>query len=180
MVISVQTPMKLESVIMLRGVVAALLLLLPAHPVWGQSISRAFCGDDGKARVVYAAGTTSVIHPEPKQVGCAYISIAEDRHTVGWAVLVKNCCESYPIAVALVVLKDGKKLVIPSPQMVWEWHFIEAGKRLALLSGPTHGRAAEAGLYDAHSGKKLVSWDGSDSPPAWAQAWQDDFSSGVK
>jgi hypothetical protein len=165
---------------MLCGVVAASVLLLAAHPVRGQSISQAFCGDDGKAHVVYTAGTTSVIHPEPKQVGCSYISIAEGKQTVGWAVLVKNCCESYPIAVALVVLRDGKKTVIRSPQMVWEWHFIEAGRRLALLSGPTHGRADEAGLYDAHSGKKLASWDGSDSPPVWAKAWQDDFSSEAK
>jgi len=161
-------------------VLAALLLLLPASLAWSQTISGAFCSEDGKAHVVYATGRTSVIHPEPKQVGCTYISIADDKHTVGWATLVENCCTSYPIAVALVVLKDDKKIVIPSPEMVWEWRFIDGGKRLVLLSGPVHGRAAEAGLYDAQSGRKLESWDGSDSPPRWAEGWEDDFSSGTK
>ena len=45
-------------------------------------------------------------------------------------------------------------------QMVWEWRFVGEGKRVAVLSGPVHGDAAVAGLYNTDNGRVLadVGW----------------------
>jgi hypothetical protein len=104
------------------------------------------------------------------------MSVADDKQTVGWAITADNsCCTSYPIAIAVVVSRNSKKTVIASSQMVWEWHFVSRGKRLAILSGPVHGSAAEAILFAARDGKKLAAWNGSGTVPVWADMWKDDF-----
>ena len=117
---------------------------------------------------------------EESQVGCEDLTVAKDKHTVAWSMLVDNCCTSYPIAASVVLFKDGTKVVISSPQAVWDWRFIDDGKKLAMLSGPVHGGASEALLFDTHSGEKLASWDGTGTPPPWAFGWEDQFESGQK
>jgi hypothetical protein len=155
------------------GAVAVLLFL--CHAARAQTVSRAYVGEDGKAHVAYGNGDAKTIPPEQKQVGCEHITIAADGHTVGWSVLVENCCTSYPIPVAIVVYRAGKKAVISPGQMVWRWHFVGRGERVAVLFGPVHGRATAASLYDSRSGKALASWHGKGAAPAWAQGWEQEF-----
>jgi hypothetical protein len=151
------------------------LLLFGVPPVLGQSVSRAYCGKDKKAHVVYANGVVTTVAPQQKQVGCGGISVAEDKRTVGWSVLVENCCTSYPIPTAVALYRNGKKTLIPSDQMIWQWHFLDRGNRVAVLSGPVHGSPAKAVLYDAHDGKVLTSRNGEGPAPAWAEIWQKEF-----
>ena len=140
----------------------------------GQTVERAYC-EGGKAHVVYADHSTKTIPPEEQQVGCTEMSVADDHRTIGWSMQVENCCTSYPISVAVIVMRDGKATLLRSDQMVWQWHFIDHGNRVAILSGPVHGDATEADLYDVHTGKKLATWVGSGNPPEWAGGWEDQF-----
>lgn len=139
------------------------------------TITRAYCGQDGKAHVEYADHSRRTIPPEKGQAGCANLSIADSRHAFGWSVEVQNCCTSYPIATAVIVVTNGKKRVIAVDQMVWQWHFEDHGDRVAILSGPVHGSATKADLFDVNIGKKLATWRGSGNVPEWADGWQDQF-----
>lgn len=151
------------------------LLMFIARTVDAQNVSRAFCSKDGKAHVVYRGGAAQTLAAETQQVGCEHIIVADDGHTVGWSVLVENGGTSYPITTAVVVYRDGKKNVISSDQMIWEWRFLDKGKQVAVLSGPVHGGATAANLHEAHSGKVLAIWDGKGAPPEWAAGWEDQF-----
>jgi len=140
-----------------------------------QNVSRAYCGKDGKAHVVYQGGAESTLSGEPVQVGCEPIAIGADGRTVGWSVLVENDGTSYPIATSVILSRDNKQTVISPAQAVWEWRFIDGGKRVAVLSGPVHGGASEAKLHDAHSGKVLATWQGAGTAPDWAKGWEEKF-----
>jgi hypothetical protein len=155
-------------------VLAALVRIVTAA---GQTVERAYCGQDGKAHVVYADNSTKTIPPEEQQVGCADMSVADDHRTFGWSIQAENCCTSYPISVAVIAMRDGKATVLRSDQMVWQWRFIDHGNRIAVLSGPVHGNATEAELYDVNTGKSLATWLGSGNAPEWANGWEDQFAS---
>ena len=117
-------------------ILAVLAMLVGVANAAGQTVERAHCGQDGKAHVVYADHSTKTIPPEEQQVGCTDMSVADDHRTFGWSMQVENCCTSYPISVAVIAMRDGKTTVLRSDQMVWQWHFIDRGNRIAVLSGP--------------------------------------------
>jgi hypothetical protein len=143
-----------------------------------QTVTRAFVMADGKMRLTYANGSAKIVPPEPQQVECEAISFGKDQQIVGWSVLVPNCCTSYPVAAFVVIYQGGKKTVISTPQMIYQWHFVADGKRVAVLSGPVHGWASTAGLYDARKGKLLSSWYGEGAAPKWAAGWKKEFQKG--
>jgi hypothetical protein len=121
------------------------LVLLVSHAV-GQTVAQACCGDDHKAHLIFTSGKTKTINPELQQVGCADILVTSDGRTAFWSALVENCCTSYPIATTVVVYTDRHKTVIAPGQMIWRWSFVDIGTKIAVLSGPVHGVAREAGL----------------------------------
>lgn len=153
----------------------AIAFLFAASACTAQTIKHAFCGNDGKLHLVYEDGTASIQPKERLQVSCDSVAIADDKQTVGWSVLVENCCTSYPIATAAVVLSHGKKRVFRAHQMLVRWKFVEGSKRFAMLSGPVHGDAVQATLYDLRTGKQLETWCGVGELPQWASEWQSDF-----
>jgi hypothetical protein len=141
-----------------------------------QTISRAFVGEDGKVQVIFANGAVKIMVAETQQVGCDNVAVAEDKRSVGWSVLVENCCTSYPIATSVVVYRDGKKKIIAPGQMIWKWRFVPK-ERVAVLSGPVHGWASAANLYSIRTGKIHSSWGGTGKAPKWAEDWRDQFES---
>lgn len=152
------------------------LLTFSTRHSFGQDVLRAYCGKDGKAHVMFRQGEAKTLTAEPKQVGCKQVAVAADGRTVGWSVMVENCCTSYSIPTSIVVYCDGKRTIISPGQMVWRWRFIDEGARIAVLSGPVHGVAAAANLYDVHSGKALEMWAGEGKAPNWAADWEHQFS----
>jgi hypothetical protein len=158
-----------------RVVIVTAMLFI--HTAVAQTVSRAYAGDDGKAHVVYANGAAKTVRPEKRQVGCENILVAADKRTVGWSVLEKNCCTSYPIATAIVFYRDGRKTIVSPPQTIYQWRFTGGGERVAVLFGPVHGGAAGANLYDVHSGELAASWTGKGPIPPWAKDWEDEFGS---
>lgn len=157
------------------AVLVCALLTFVARTSTAQDVSRAYCGKDGKAHIVYRDGATRTPATATKQVGCEHITVAKDGRTVGWSVLVDNCCTSYPIPISVVVYRNGKQMVISSDQSVWEWRFIDEGRRVAVLSGPLHGGATAANLYNSHNGRVLATWDGKETAPIWATGWERQF-----
>jgi len=140
-----------------------------------QQISRTYCGKDGKAHIVYRDNSELAIDPVVRQVGCEHLTVAGDGATVGWSVLAENCCTSYPIPTSVIVYRNRKQAVISPGQMVWDWRFVDNGRRVAVLSGPVHGEATEAALYDAHNARLLGEWNGKGMLPNWATGWEDKF-----
>lgn len=76
---------------------------------------------------------------------------------------------------SVILYRDYKQTVISPAQAVWDWRFIDGGKRVAVLSGPVHGGAREAKPHDAHSGKVLATWEGKSTAPNWAKGWEEEF-----
>ena len=154
--------------------ISCLALVLIVRPSLTQTVSHAYIGNDGKAYVIFANGAVKIMPPERQQVGCDNILVDSDKHTVAWSMLVDNCCTSYPVPIAIVLYRDGKKRVISTGQMIWKWRFVREG-RIAVVSGPVHGLAAEANLYSIQSGRVLESWNGHGNSPEWAKDWEDEF-----
>lgn len=92
--------------------------LILARSSHSQALKSAHCGQDGTLQLAYDDGTTRQQPKEPLQVGCDSVVIAADNSTVGWSVLVENCCTSYPIASSVVILSHGRKRVFATEQMV--------------------------------------------------------------
>jgi len=155
--------------------IVALLALTLTTPLAAQVVKEAHCGDDGRAHITYADGTSQVASPQPQQIGCDSLAIADGGRDVGWSVLVENCCTSYPIPISVVIQVNGKQTVVSPGQMVWKWHFVAKGDRIAVLRGPVHGWASAATLYETRSGKQIFSWNGMGAEPAWAEGWKQEF-----
>jgi hypothetical protein len=134
-----------------------------------QTVKRVSC--DGRIVHVDYANSNFTVPAEKDQVGCYTASVAPDAHTVAWNALFDNCCTSYPIATAIVILRDHHKVVVHPGQMVYEWHFVDRGQRIAVLFGPVHGDFAGANLYDCRSGALAATWKRNSPPPDWVKPW---------
>lgn len=99
--------------------------------------------------------------------------LAADGKTLAWIVKYDNCCTSYPIARMLVIYREGhitKKFF--STAMIWDWNFIQGGRRVALCVGATHGNPYSYQLFEVESGLKLAMVDYPFPPkvPVWAES----------
>ena len=151
--------------------------------------------ETGSLHIIYNDGTEVVQTLPPLRVstdketvfnavGFSGVALAKDQQTLGWTVNVENCCTSYSIPLSLVLFRDGHVLhTIDQGQMVWSWMFVQDGKQVAVVFGPTHGpEVGDYRLYDVQTGK-LVSevWGDEDTQalkadaPDWARQLQDHF-----
>jgi hypothetical protein len=117
--------------------------------------------ETGPLHIVYSDGTEIVQNLPPKkastetnivfnQEGFSDVQVAQDRKTIGWAETYDNCCTSYSVPLAIVLYRAGElRCHLQSGQMVWNWMFLEGGKRVAIVWGPTHGpEISDYSLYD--------------------------------
>jgi hypothetical protein len=119
--------------------------------------------ETGPLHIIYDDGTEIVKTLPPLKegvfnaVGFSGVRLAEDRETLGWTTNVENCCTSYSIPLSVVVFRHKQVLhEFQQGQMVWRWEFVNGGKQIAVVFGPTHG--ADVGdnrLYDVKTGKLL-------------------------
>lgn len=149
--------------------------------------------ETGPLHIIYSDGTQIVqtlppLKPSTDQetvfnaVGFSGVELAQDRQTLGWTINVENCCTSYSIPSRVVVFQHKQVLhTFDQGQMVWSWMFLEAGKKVAVVFGPTHGpEVGDYQLYDVKTGK-LVSEVWGDArtqslktdAPDWAKRLQD-------
>ena len=149
--------------------------------------------ETGPLHIIYADGTEVVQTLPPLKpstdkevvfnaVGFSGVELAQDRETLGWTINVENCCTSYSIPLSVVVFRHKQVLhTFDQGQMVWSWMFLEGGKQVAIVSGPTHGpEVGDYQLYDVKTGK-LVSevWGDAETQslktdaPGWAKRLQE-------
>ena len=140
------------------------------------SVERAYVDQAGNVHVVENGGRDRKIEKETEQVGSNDIKIASDKKTVGWTALYENCCTSYPIALRLVIYKNGRvRRSITADLMIYDWRFWAGGKQVAFCSGTVHGDSGgHCELHDAASGRRLAAISGhlDENSPAWARGLQ--------
>jgi hypothetical protein len=88
-------------------------------------------------------------------VGFSRVELAEDRQTLGWTLDVEN--SSHPIPLTVVIFQHKQVLHrFDQGEMVWSWMFVEGGKQVAVVFGPTHG--PEVGDYQLYEVKLASFW----------------------
>lgn len=82
----------------------------------------------------------------------------EDKRTIAWTEQFDNSGTSYSIPLVLAVYRSGKNIVeIEQGQMVWNWRFLDGGKRIAAVWGPVHSSdIGDYQLYDTETGKMIA------------------------
>jgi len=149
--------------------------------------------ETGPLHIIYSDGTEIVQNLPPmkpstdkeivfKAVGFSGVELAQDRQTLGWTTNFQNCCTSYSIPLSVVVFQHKQVLhTFDQGQMVWSWMFLEGGKQVAIVFGPTHGpEVGDYQLYDVKTGKLMSEvWGDADTQslktdaPDWAMRLQD-------
>lgn len=152
--------------------------------------------ETGSLHIIYSDKTEVIEKLPPKQkstadnvvydeVGITDLKLSEDRRTIAWTENFANGGTSYSIPMVLAIYRSGKNLVeIQQGQMVWNWMFVDSGKRIATVWGPVHGSdIGDYQLYDTETGrmieraigdKKIESKDGTihgvgPGAPAWVK-----------
>jgi hypothetical protein len=114
-------------------------------------------------------------------VGFADVELARDQQTLGWTVDVQNCCTSYSIPISVVVFRNKRVLhTFEQGQMVWSWMFLDDGRQVAVVFGPTHGpEVGDYRLYEVKTGSMVSEvWGDTytqslkSSAPDWAKELQ--------
>lgn len=135
--------------------------------------------ETGPLHIIYGDGTEIVKSLPPLKasteketvfnaVGFSDVQLAEDRQTLGWTINVENCCTSYSIPLRVVVFRHKQVLhTFRQGQMVWSWMFVQGGKQIAVVVGPTHGTdVGDNRLYDVKTGKLISeTWDNENTQP---------------
>ena len=143
-----------------------IIVSIAAHASAQERYVSAAIDTDGVLRIVTAAAIVIVPDAEPerefvgRQVGYDDVRISADGHAVGWLALFPNCCTSYPIPLALVVLSNGVKRSYAGVGLpVWRWAFQADGKRVAFQQETVHGGfGVHYELRDVASGRLVASF----------------------
>lgn len=117
--------------------------------------------------------------PHCEDAGAEQLQISGDRLSVGWVAEYNACCQSYPMPLVLVVVRNGHVVQRIQPgRPVFDWRFEQGDRLVALFSDTPHGDYAPVcELYDTRTGKQVASWDGpkSSKAPRWAEPLEKNF-----
>jgi len=142
-----------------------------------KTISKAYIDNNGNVHVVDGDGIDTKPPKEKGQASSDSIIVADDKQTVGWLAQFPNCCTSYPIALTLVIWRDGAIVHrFGDGLLIADWHFVDGGKQVAFYSNTVHGDfAPHYELRDMKSGRLLGKWHGelTKDAPKWAQEFSD-------
>ena len=140
-----------------------LLVTLLRAPAWAQdAVSRVFVDHKNQTHVVYISGQSTIVAPEPGEIGIDSVQVTEDARTAGWLVLFENPDGGSPVAGVLLVWRDGKVARrFGTGQTFWSWGFFSHDAEVAFHTGPMHGETeSHCELRSVASGRLIASWDG--------------------
>jgi hypothetical protein len=103
---------------------------------------------------------------------CVEASVADDRQTVICLARNPTAENSMQSLQAEIYFKGGQKRVIEPGASIWEWHFLEDGKQLALFFGARGSRGTHA-LYDTATGALVENTEQPEDVsqlPRWAKS----------
>lgn len=131
--------------------------------------------DAGQIHILTDTGQEITPARLKSQVSFGAPAVSPDGSTVGWKVEYDNSeaigVPYDPIASDLVLFRN-RRIVhrFHAEQMLWDWKFVDGGKRLAYTEGPLHGNPTACLLRDTQSGRVIERWffDENAELPAWA------------
>jgi len=129
----------------------------------------------GELRAVTSTGRILQVPQLGGQAGVEQIVLSPNHQALGWLSLYPNAGTTYPIPLALTVLRpDAAKTTIKADLPIWQWAFASNDKQVVLREAPVHGSApTHYELRDARTGTLVASADvdasPSSKPPAWAR-----------
>lgn len=130
----------------------------------------------GEVRAVTSAGHVVQVPQLSGQAGVEQIALSPNHQALGWLSLYPNGGTTYPIPLALTVLRpDARKTTIKADLPIWQWAFASNDKQVVLREAPVHGSATtHYELRDARTGALVASADvdanPASKPPAWARS----------
>ena len=125
---------------------------------------------DGQLRITTAAGKTIQPKKEREQVAFAQPLVSPDGTSVGWLAEFPNCCTSYPIALKLMVLTNGRLRSFTGIGLAFsKWGFQAKGTQFAFRQETVHGGLGiHYELHDITTGRLLAEYEppvGADNRP---------------
>lgn len=132
--------------------IAVFALLLVPLAALAASFKTAVLASDGTGLVLTSSDGARFDAPRlPDQVAFDQPNVSPDGHYVGWLASFPNCCTSYPVPLALVVIDaskhvhtfEGSQLAISS------WCFLPSSTAVAYAQGVLHG--SDARLFELRS-----------------------------
>ena len=130
----------------------------------------------GELRAVTSTGRVLQVPQLSAQAGVEQIALSPNRQALGWLSLYPNAGTSYPIPLALTVLRpDAGKTTIKADLPIWQWAFASNDKQVVLREAPVDGSApTHYELRDARTGALVAAADvdanPASKPPAWARS----------
>jgi hypothetical protein len=136
-------------------------------------IPNEFCAG-GKVHIVLGDRTEVQPPVDKDELGGSWVSISEDKRSVGWLVDYGNCCTSYPLSRKLMIYRPGKPLrtFVGDGRAIFDWRFVSNGKQVAFYQDYPHGNPVpHYELRDVETGRLVSKWDSAltRTSPSWAQ-----------
>jgi len=152
------------------------LLALLAACSSGETFQQANLDASGDVRAVTSAGRVLQVPQLSGQAGVEQIALSANHRALGWLSLFPNAGTTYPIPLALTVLRpDARKTTIKVDLPIWQWAFASNDKQVVLREAPVHGATpTHYELRDAQTGALVASTDvdanPASKPPEWARS----------
>jgi hypothetical protein len=125
----------------MRPMLLALLLLITV-PAMATRYLGASVGSGGLS-LHTDGGNQSAPYLDHAQQGFADPWPSPDGRMVGWLVLERTCCESYPLPTSLVLFRDGRVVRrISDGLVILAWSFARNGKAVAYRESTAHFETA--------------------------------------
>ena len=115
-------------------------LLCVAPCLAGEYLSVVTTDDLRTVTITTAYGSVLAPRTLPDQEGFDTVLISPDGARVGWLALTANCCTSYPLPTALVIVQHGKVIrTFAESSPIFDWRFARRGQAVIYRQSWPHG-----------------------------------------
>jgi hypothetical protein len=94
---------------------------------------------DGNLRIITSDHRTIIVPKAKDQTSFERVAISSDHAAVGALEDYKNCCASWDTPQRLVVYANGKTHRFAGDPGIFDWHFVDGGRRVAFGETAAHG-----------------------------------------
>lgn len=115
-----------------------------AGPSAAERFTSATVSADGQELSLQLGGRSTPARRLEGQVAFDAAKVSDDGRHAGWLALFGNCCTSYPVPMALVVMgATGRLHTFEGAQATFGWCFVDRGRSVALMRSALHGGGPE-------------------------------------
>lgn len=134
------------------------------------TIEKAYIDAGENVQVVLISGEDNQLTVDGR---CEDLKFDQEQQVLGWVQrgIVEddkgNVLEEFRAEIS--IYKNGHfKKAITTGQTIWNWKFLDNGKKIVYGSGPTHGRESYFELYDIENGRPIQNCSTIPNCPDWA------------